>query len=123
MYTRKDKQFMYNIFPLTILKKKKEKPEGCQLLYLLIQCPLMYSSPVWCFTVNICLTDEEGHQMFSGSKCTDIHVPSQSWKEMMKIYSLQGYDEVPRRQLGASVFSVALSRMCFIYSTSFYTLI
>lgn len=41
----------------------------------------------------------------------------------MKIYSLQGYDEVSRGQLGASVFSVALSRMCFMYSTSFYTLI
>lgn len=39
------------------------------------------------------------------------------------MYSLQGYDEVSCRQLGALVFSGALSRMCFMYSTSFYTLI
>lgn len=40
-----------------IKKKKKEKPEGCQLLYLLIPCPLMYSSLVRCFVANICFTD------------------------------------------------------------------
>lgn len=39
------------------------------------------------------------------------------------MYSLQGYDEVPRRQLGATVFSVALSWICLMYSTSLYTLI
>lgn len=39
-------------------------------------------------------------------------------KKMGKMYSLQGYDEVSCRRLWAE----ALGRMCFMYSTSFYTL-
>lgn len=40
------------------IKKRKKNPEGCRLLYWLISSgPLIYSSPVWCSAVDICLTD------------------------------------------------------------------
>lgn len=102
------------------IKKRKENPEALNFCtrssHILLCC---FGAWLW---TSVSLMSEEGRQILSRyeSKCTDRHVPAQSLekKKKMKIYSLQGYDEVPRRQLGASVFSGVSSRMCFMYSTS-----
>lgn len=133
---------MYSIF-LAILNKKEKKKNLRAVIYCTSLSDVLGCIPLLplCFIVNICLTDVRGGMkggewgggvggVFATSDILQVDIQmhrhwcsSQSYKEMMKMYSLQGYDEVPRRQLGASVFSVALSWMCFMYFTSFYTLI
>lgn len=112
MNTGNDKQFMYNI------TKRKENPEGFQLLCLLSPCLSIDSSPVWYFAAGICLINVWKELSVTLQILIQMHRQScfiSKLEKMMKVDSLQGYDEVPRRLLGALVFLGALSKMCLMF--------
>lgn len=126
-YVHKKGQTICTIFFLLQCFHKKRKTWGLSTTVL--------AHPMSFDVFLSCLVQRSEHHFYwclrRDARCSsDINPNAQIFtfhlnvgKKMMKIYSLQGYDEVPRRQLGASIFSVALSRMCVMYSTSFYTLI
>lgn len=61
MYTREDKQFMYSIFPLTILKDKKKNLSAVDCCTCLSHVLLI---PLLCRATSVSLMFDEGRQIF-----------------------------------------------------------
>lgn len=89
--------------------KKKEKPEGCQLLYLLIPCPLMYSSLVWCCVVNICFADVWGGTSDALQILIQMHRHSRSMSKLERndenIFITRLWWSSPQAARSVSIFS------------------